>query len=121
MGALRVSDIELGKRVGESRQTIHKKRTGQSAITADNITDYAIALDVEPDVLMRQPSAALAWLIEHRAGQLDGVGAGPGNGDRQHNGGVLSKRSDRQGCTAPTLTLLTCRSILMGERTGLAA
>lgn len=115
MGALRVSDIELGRRVGESRQTIHKKRTGQSAITADNIIDYAAALGVEPDVLMRRPSAALAWLVEHRAEQLDALEPVTG---RQ---GELSKRSGRQGCTATTLTYLLYRDIVSAERTDLAA
>lgn len=86
MGALRVSDIELARRTGETRQNIHKKRTGRAALTADNIDTYAAALGIEPEVLMRRPSVALAWLAEHRADQLDGQG----NDDRQHNGGNTS-------------------------------
>lgn len=75
MGALCVSDAELGRRIGETRQNIHKKRTGQAAITTDNIDDYATALDIEPEVLLRRPSAALAWLVEHRSDVLDGATA----------------------------------------------
>lgn len=115
MGALGVSDAELGRRIGETRQNIHKKRTGQAAITADNISDYATALGIDPEVLMRRPSAALVWLAEHRAEQLDALELPPG---RQ---GELSKRSGRQGCTATTLTYLLYRDIVSAERTDLAA
>ncbi len=76
MGALGVTDAELGRRIGETRQNIHKKKTGQSSITVDNIDDYAAALGIDPDVLMRQPSAALAWLVDHRADELDGQALG---------------------------------------------
>ncbi|MEZ5409545.1 MAG: helix-turn-helix transcriptional regulator [Acidimicrobiales bacterium] len=96
MGALDVSDIELGRRVGETRQTIHRKKTGRSALTADNIDDYAAALGIEPEVLMRRPSAALVWLAEHRADELDGQAPGKteraNTGDDQGDHGAITHR-----------------------------
>lgn len=94
MGALGVSDIELARRTGETRQNIHKKRTGRSALTADQLDAYATALDVEPEVLLRRPSAALAWLAEHRAATLDDD---PPPGEPRRN-------PPRSRCTAPPLT-----------------
>ncbi len=106
MGALDVSDIELGRMVGETRQTIHRKKTGRSALTADNISDYAAALGIDPDVLMRRPSAAIAWLAQHRSEQLDALELPPG---RQ---GELSNRSDRSRCTGSRLYFQLYRSMM---------
>lgn len=106
MEALDVSDIELGRRVGTTRQTIHRKKTWRSALTADDIDTYAEALDVEPEVLMRRPSAALAWLIEHRAEQLDALEQSPG---RQ---GEVSQLSDGQWWTIEQLLSHGTRSIM---------
>lgn len=111
MGALGVNDAELGRRVGETRQNIGKKKTGRSALTVDNINDYGAALGIDPEVLMRRPSAALVWLVEHCADQLDAVG----NDDRQHNGGELSTRMAQSECTATNLTYLLYRDILAGH------
>lgn len=101
MGALGVNDAELGRRVGETRQNIGKKKTGRAALTVDNINDYAAALGIDPEILMRRPSAALGWLIEHRAEQLDDMG----NDLRRHNGeqndpSSLSPKGSRERCIA---------------------
>ena len=95
MGALGVSDAELGRRIGETRQNIHKKRTGQAAITADNISDYATALGIDPEVLMRRPSAALVWLAEHHAERLDALELPPGRQGEQNGTSHLSSKGSR--------------------------
>lgn len=108
MGALGVNDAELGRRVGETRQNIHKKKTRQSALTADNIDAYAEALGIEPEVLMRRPTDALAWLIEHRGEQLDALESPAG---RQ---GELSTRVAQSECTAT----FSPRGVFRSEPTG---
>lgn len=122
--ALAMTDAEISQGSGISRQTINGMRGGRAKIRPDKLWPLASALgaDVEvfflPDVAeaVREALRGRHYnRAERRFGPPDALES---PGGRQ---GELSKRSDRQRCTAPTLTLLTYRSILMGERTGLAA
>ena len=115
MANLDVTDAELADLLRTSRQTINSRRKGRVPMTADDLSEVAEALGVDVAILLGPPHEAVRWLVEHQPDRLDALES-PGV---RH--GELSNRSDRQGCTAPTLTLLTYRSILMGERTGLAA
>ena len=115
MAVLGVTDVELGRRLGVSRQAAHARRTGRTAMTAADMIELAEALDIDPALFLGQPSDALRWLVEHRSEVLDALEPAAG---RQ---GELSKRSGRQGCTATTLTYLLYRDIVSAERTDLAA
>lgn len=105
-----VSDAELGRRLGVSRQAAHARRTGRMTMTLPDIMEAAEALDVDPSIFLGPPSAALMWLAEHRREQLDALESGTG---RQ---GELSERSERSRCTAPRLTFLTHRSRMDYDR-----
>jgi transcriptional regulator with XRE-family HTH domain len=60
-----VTDTELAKRLGLTRQTIYNRRTGRSMMSAADIFDMAAALEVEPGLFMRSPADAVEWLLMH--------------------------------------------------------
>lgn len=91
MDVLGVSDVELGDRLGVSRQTIHSWRTGRTPMKVDTIHALADALDIEPALFTGRPSAAVRWLGEHRADALDSEGAQ----------GELSRHPPGSRCTLP--------------------
>jgi len=71
MAALDVTDAELGRRLNVSRQTIHSRRTGRTPMAVEDVYAIASALNVDPVIFLGTASAALAWLAEHRAQELD--------------------------------------------------
>lgn len=97
------NDGELWERTGRamSRTTLNQKRSGRSPIRAIDLWPLAEAVGVEVDVLLMPPSQAAAWLVEHRADELDA----PGNDQRQHNGeqngtSPLGPKGSRLRCLA---------------------
>lgn len=109
MAVLGVSDVELARRLGVSRQSAHARRTGRTAMTAADMLEVAEALGIDPALFLGSPSDAVRWIVENRPEALD---AWESPGGRQ---GELSKRSDGQQCTASTLTYLLYRDILSGS------
>ena len=75
MGLLDVTDAKLARRLDVSRQTVHARRTGRSAMTLDDIEEVADALDVEPALFLGPPHEAVRWLVEHRPDLLNGATA----------------------------------------------
>ena len=57
--------------------------------------DYATALGIDPEVLMRRPSAALVWLAEHHAERLDALELPPGRQGEQNGTSHLSSKGSR--------------------------
>ncbi len=110
MATLDVSDIELARRLQLSRQAVHARRTGRTAMTADDLAAVAEALEVDPAILLGPPHEAVRWLVEHQPDRLDAVES-PGV---RH--GELSKAIDQHRCTAPRLTFLTHRSRMDYDR-----
>ncbi|MDQ1429202.1 MAG: hypothetical protein QOK39_2678 [Acidimicrobiaceae bacterium] len=62
----RLTDAELGLRVGLSRQTTWTYSKGLTRLEIGIIVRFADALDVAPEVFFMTPDEALAWTIEHR-------------------------------------------------------
>lgn len=90
------TDITLGAKLGLSRQSVHSKRTGRTAITADDMQAIAAALDVDPVLLLGEPHQAVAWMVAHKPELLDDV---------------LSNHFEAKSCTAPKLN----RSLLSAK------
>lgn len=94
MAVLGVNDVELGRRLGVSRQAAHARRTGRTAMTVADMLDVAKALDIDPALFLGSPSDAVRWLAEHRREQLDALeppgvrhgGDGRGRSLSQKNG-----------------------------------
>lgn len=96
---LRLNDRKIEARSGISRQTINGKRSGASPIKARDLWPLADALDVEVDVLLLSPSEAAAWLVEHRADDLNGQAPGKperanGSDDQGEDGAITHRRHD---------------------------
>lgn len=94
---LRLNDRKIEARSGISRQTINGKRSGASPIKARDLWPLADALDVEVDVLLLSPSEAAAWLVEHRADDLNGQAPGKperanGSDDQGEHGAITHRR-----------------------------
>ena len=97
MAALEVSDVELARRLQLSRQAIHARRTGRTAMTADDLADVADALDVDVAILLGPPHEALRWLADHRADELDGQAPGKtewanSSGDQDEHRAITHRR-----------------------------
>jgi transcriptional regulator with XRE-family HTH domain len=91
MATLGETDISLAQKLGVSRQTVHNRRTGRTAMTADDMAATAQVLGrsgVDPVLLLGPPHEAVAWLAAHRADELDDV---------------LSGNSAQSRCTASKL------------------
>jgi hypothetical protein len=79
MATLGETDISLAQKLGVSRQTVHNRRTGRTAMTADDMAATAQVLGrsgVDPVLLLGPPHEAVAWLAVHRADELDDVLSG---------------------------------------------
>ena len=73
MANLDVTDAELAHRLSTSRQTINSRRKGRVAMTAEDLAELALALDVDPALFLGQPSDAVRWLVDHQAERLDAL------------------------------------------------
>lgn len=110
MAVLGVNDVELGRRLGVSRQAAHARRTGRTAMTAADILEVAEALDVDPALFLGRPSDAVRWLVDHQADRLDASEPPPGRqGERslEQKGGRLCsvRQHDIWSCKLAGLAL----------------
>lgn len=95
MAVLGVTDVELGRRLGVSRQAAHARRTGRTAMTAADMIELAEALDIDPALFLGQPSDALRWLVEHRSEVLDALEPATGRQGEQNGTSHLSSKGSR--------------------------
>jgi predicted DNA-binding protein (UPF0251 family) len=68
-GLARVEDLsqgDLARGMGMSRQTLSTRLSGQSSITPWELDGFAVILGVERHVLEMEPPAALEWLARNR-------------------------------------------------------
>lgn len=76
MNLLEVSDVEMGERMGISRQAVYKIRSGRSNLSAARLKRVADALGVPAVLLMTTPAAAIREVLNRiETGDDDG---GPG-------------------------------------------
>jgi transcriptional regulator with XRE-family HTH domain len=61
-----LSDSEIAERAGTSRNVVEQRRRCVTALDADDLERYALALDVEPFVLLLDVNEALRWVLENR-------------------------------------------------------
>jgi transcriptional regulator with XRE-family HTH domain len=86
-----LSDEELGQMAGMSRSAVQARRTGTSALSADDMDAFCRVFAIPPEVLLMSVGDALRWV-------LDNDPRGPGT--------VRIRHESSSACTSSDATIL---------------